>query len=65
MVPKSPHTGRPTAERPPGKSYSDIHPGDNWIDTMGRGGSSAARYGDNRFGVKAGNQVASRRPGDF
>ena len=49
MVPKSPHTGRATAERPPGKSYSDIHPGDNWIDTMGSGENIAARYGDKKL----------------
>ena len=52
MVPKSPHTGRATAERPPGKSYSDIHPGDNWIDTMGSGENIAARYGDKKLTSK-------------
>ena len=52
MVPKSPHTGRVTAERPPGKSYSDIHPGDNWVDTMSSGGNIAGRYGDKRLASK-------------
>ena len=32
-APKSPFTGRPTTERPPGLSYSDINPGEEWVDT--------------------------------
>ena len=39
-VPKSPFTGRPTTERPPGVSYSDIQPGVNWVDTYSNGGGA-------------------------
>ena len=70
MVPKSPYSGRVTAERPPGTSYSDIQPGVNWVDTLKMssnsssiGGNTMSRYNkDNKN--RSGNDKSSRHVAD-
>jgi hypothetical protein len=55
MMPKSPYSGRVTAERPPGTSYSDIQPGVNWVDTLKPSNAGAQNGTMSRYNNKDGN----------
>eukprot|EP00943_MAST-04B_sp_MAST-4B-sp1_P008163 g8163.t1 len=63
MVPKSPYSGRATAERPPGTSYSDIQPGVNWVDTLKPTGAGAQTGTMSRYS-KDGNNGSSSSNND-